>query len=88
MSLRENNNWNEGPFVQSDGLAVTTNATQKFDVEPSQFYVVKDGVTEVSRRFQVIDQARGELGRLLTERVGSSLRIAIVDSSGRELLRG
>lgn len=74
--------------IQSDGLSVKTPTTHKYDVEVTQYFVVKEGNTELSAKFPTMEQASNELGRLLMESAGRSLRIAVVDRTGKELLRG
>lgn len=85
------NTWNGGPVVQSDGLAINTPTTKTTtNLESAQFYVIKDGQIEVSTRFTIREQAVSQLQRMLVEAVSrqNGLRIAVVDSSGRELLGG
>jgi hypothetical protein len=51
--------------------------------------VVKAGNAEISARFPSMEQANAVYGKLLMERADAqTLRIAVVDRFGNELLRG
>ena len=87
MSLRTNT-WGD-PTVQTDGLAINNTPSQNLrtNTETNQYYVVKEGNVEVSAKYTLVEQATAELGKLLLESP-RNLRIAVVDRSGNELLRG
>jgi len=79
---------NDNPAIQSDGLAINQPQSKIQDVEPTQYYVVKNGISEASPKFTTPQAAQSALAKLLLENAGALLRIAIVDVNGRELLRG